>query len=120
MTTKTTPAPPDDLSPEAARLWPGLVRDLGAVSGGAPAEVELLTLGDLLRVRDRLAAVGEKLAADGVTTAGSTGQVQRSPLLAEERALRAEWVAGLERLGLRVGYFGVSTTPSGRLKRAKR
>lgn len=112
------PAPPADLSEASKEAWPGLVADLAACWGN-PSAVHLETLGDLLRARDRAAAVAAKLAEEGLTVSGSTGQTQRHPLLAVERELRREWRDGVEALGLRPSYE-VGVAPDGRLRRRRR
>ncbi len=95
------PSAPKGLTQESRDLWCGLRADLEAVNpGAATAEVDLVVLEQLLRARDRLQAVSEKLDADGVTVTGSKDQVRPHPLLSVERALRAEVVAGLKQLGL--------------------
>lgn len=111
--------PPADLTDASKRRWPGLVADLGAATGKRPAEVDLLRLGDLLRIRDRLDAIAVKLAEDGVTVAGSTGQTQRHPLLELEAKLRAEFTAALKGLGLEV-WANLWPDEKGRLKKAGR
>lgn len=114
-----THEPPDDLSEASKARWPGLVADLQTATGKRPAEIELLRLGDLLRIRDRLDAVAAKVAEDGVTVAGSTGQTQRHPLLELEAKLRAEFTAALGDLGLKV-WPDLWPSADGRLKKAKR
>jgi len=95
------PPAPEGLPQESRDLWCGLRADLEAVNAGAAtAEVDLVVLEQVLRARDRLQAVSQKLDADGVTVAGSKDQVRPHPLLSVERALRAEVVAGLKQLGL--------------------
>jgi hypothetical protein len=119
-------APPDDLSAASRGLWPGLVADLAVVAMAASkattvaAQVDLLLLADTLRARDRLEDVAAELAKTGVVVDGSKGQVRPHPLLAVERALRAELGAGFERLQLapRRRPFAVKVDTGGRLQRA--
>jgi hypothetical protein len=119
-------APPDDLSAASRALWPGLVADLAVVAMASSktttvaAEVDLLLLADTLRARDRLEDIGAQIAKDGVTVDGSKGQVRPHPLLAVERALRAEVATGFERLELapKRRPFAVKVGSGGRLQRA--
>lgn len=95
---KYSPPAPADLSEDSKRLWGGFVKDMQLV--GRSTEVDFLLLGDLLRARDRLATVRERLDRDGLTLEGSKGQPRAHPLLAIEKALRAEVKQGLEELDL--------------------
>jgi hypothetical protein len=111
-------AAPDGLSDASTRLWAGLVSDLAVLRGDVVvAQVDLIRLGDLLRVRDRLDAVAASIAAEGVTVEGSTGQRTRNPLLEVEAKLRGEWADGLAGLGLWSGDHDVTVTRDGRLSR---
>lgn len=92
------PDPPGDLSADSRALWPGLAADVVSAMGGA--EVDFLRLADVLRARDRLAAVTVALERDGVTVAGSKGQLRPHPLLTTEASLRREVADGLAALKL--------------------
>ncbi len=91
------PAPPD-LSPASSDAWAGLAADLHAIHGGH--EVDFTILANVLRAADRLAGVAETIGRDGVTVAGSKGQLRPHPLLAIEQSLRREVADGLDRLQL--------------------
>jgi hypothetical protein len=107
---------PEDFDAEGRALFDRLCEDRRAVTAGKNlAEVDVLTLGDLVRCRMRLGAVARQLAEDGPTVTGSQGQVRPHPLLAVEQRLRAEWTAGLDRLDLTVSPI-TYPTESGRLK----
>lgn len=108
---------PAGLTQESRALWCGLRADLEAVNAGAAtAEVDLVVLEQVLRARDRLQEVSEKLDSDGVTVTGSKDQVRPHPLLSVERALRAEVVAGLKQLGLTGrSDYRLRVDPNGRI-----
>jgi hypothetical protein len=92
------------------------VTDLVGIHGGL-ADVDALLLEDVLRTRDRLAQVREKLAEDGPTVTGSRGQTRPHPLLDTERALQRDIAVGLQRLGLAKRDWRDEPQPDGRLKR---
>ncbi len=111
------PSPPSDLS-TSQQLWQGLVADLRAI--GHDAEVDLTLLGDVLRARERLAQVSDKLAADGQVVTGSRGQLRPHPLLDVEQRLRREVAVGFDRLGLSAARrdYTVSVANGGRIERS--
>jgi hypothetical protein len=121
-----SPEPPDDLSASSRALWPGLVADLAVAAMAssrattAAAHVDLLLLADVLRARDRLDDIAAQIGKDGVTVNGSQGQIRPHPLLAVERALRAEVATGFERLELapKSRPLAVKVGTGGRLQRA--
>ncbi len=95
---RVVPAPPRDLSEGSRADWPGLAADVIAASGGA--EVDFRMLESILRVSDRLVEVRAILGREGLTTAGSKGQMRPHPLLDVEASLRREIAAGFEQLRL--------------------
>ncbi len=116
---RRSPEPPDGLSVERASLFRRLAEDLVAV--GAGAEVDLILAGELCRRIDRLEEVRAVLAAEGVSTAGSKGQVRAHPLLAAEAALSRDVLAAFDRLKLspatRPDERDIRIDRAGRLKR---
>jgi hypothetical protein len=92
------PRPLADLSEASRAAWPGLASDLQALHGGYQLWFEFLA--ETLRVTDELAIVRETLRRDGLTVAGSQGQVRPHPLIATEQTLRREIQTGWERLGM--------------------
>jgi phage terminase small subunit len=90
-----------------------LVKDLRAVGKGA--EVDLILLGEVCYLMDRLEAIRASLAADGVTCEGSQGQRRPNPLIDVERALVGDLVAGFGRLGLSPDKRGFTEVRGGRL-----
>src|SRR5215211_1907850 len=108
--------PPDGLSDECAGLWGGFVVDLIGIHGGL-ADVDALLLEDVLRTRDRLTQVREKLAEDGPTVVGSRNQVRPHPLLDTERALQRDVAVGLQRLGLAKRDWRDEPQKNGRIQR---
>jgi hypothetical protein len=72
-----------DSGPAVDEWWLALVDD--------PEDVlEREMVGELLKTRDRLAEVRERIAEDGLMVEGSTGQPRCHPLLALERGLAAD------------------------------
>ena len=112
------PTPPADLSPESREAWPRLAADVCATLGGA--EVDIIALGDMLRLRDRIAAVRAAIAADGPTVAGSRKQVRPNPLLAVELSLQRQVADAMRRLRLD-GYdrHRVGVASDGRLVKTR-
>lgn len=114
-TARPIPAAPADLSPASAELWPALAADVQATMGGA--DVDFLVLGDVLRVRDRLARIRAALDAEGVTVEGSKGQTRPHPLLSVESALSRELADGMARLRLSGrDRWRFTVGPDGRLR----
>jgi P27 family predicted phage terminase small subunit len=94
-------SPPTDLSQQAQKSWHDLVQGLCEVHDvEQPSEPDLIVLADVLRAQDELDAIRQVIAAEGNMVAGSQGQVRPHPLLAVQRALRADVARGLERLWL--------------------
>jgi hypothetical protein len=108
--------PPAGLSAESQVLWAGFAADLIGIHG-ALADVDGLLLEEVLRTRDRLDQVREKLAADGPTVTGSRGQTRPHPLLDMERALQRDMAVGLKRLGLAERVWQDQPQADGRIKR---
>jgi P27 family predicted phage terminase small subunit len=96
-------------------LFRRLTADLRAVQDGA--EVDMILLGDMLRLRDRLEQVRVQLAADGPTAVGSKGQVRPHPLLQVEQNLARDVRTAMDQLGLTPAKRGRYTrvTAAGRL-----
>ena len=88
-----------------------------ATSGGA--EIDFVLLGEACRRLDRLNAVRPVLADQGVTVAGSKGQVRPHPLLAVEVTLSREVASAFDRLRLSPSTrgHGVIVGRGGRLYR---
>jgi hypothetical protein len=78
-----------DSGPAADEWWCSLVDDPEDV-------IEREIVGELLKTRDRLAEVRERIAEDGLMVEGSTGQPRCHPLLALERGLAADLWRALE------------------------
>ncbi len=112
--------PPEGLDPAIAGLWPGLAADCREMAGGA--EADMVILAQVVRAMDRLEAIRRAIEAEGVTVAGSTGQVRGHPLLTVEARLRAEVVQGLQMLGLapsQTRRHSATVTRAGRLVRPR-
>lgn len=62
------------------------------------SEAELVLLADVLRVMDRLRAIGQELAKSGPVVTGSRMQIRPHPLLRVEVELRGEVRRGFEKL----------------------
>lgn len=116
---RPVPPMPKELPAAAKDLWQGLASDVVAVAGGA--EIDLLLLADMVRVRQRLLEVSETLNKEGLTVEGSKGQKRPHPLLSVEGALQRDFAAGMDRLGLSPGTRNAHLNrvePDGRLSSA--
>src|SRR5438093_9646794 len=70
-----------------------LVRDSGPLSPS-----DRVVLDNLIRAQRWLEQLDSRIEAEGVSVAGSTGQLRVNPLLSEQRALRNEVAVGLAEL----------------------
>jgi hypothetical protein len=78
-----------DSGPAADAWWLALVDDPEDV-------IERELVGELLKTRDRLAEVRERIAEEGLMVQGSTGQPRAHPLLTLERGLAGDLWRALE------------------------
>lgn len=76
------PAAPRDLSRRGADFWRQTVKDFEL------SDVELLLLRECCRLLDECETLREAVTNDGVTVAGSTGQLRVHPALGELRQHR--------------------------------
>jgi P27 family predicted phage terminase small subunit len=90
---------PEGLTSQGRSLWRALIEELELVHGGYGA-AQLLVLEEIVRARDRLAEIRERITEDGATVRGSRRQIRPHPLLAFERRLVLEVDRGISRLQL--------------------
>lgn len=82
MTTPSKPTPPRDLAVRGRKFWRQTVEVFEL------SEVETQLLRECCRLLDECESLRERLDQDGVTVAGSTGQVRVHPALGELRQHR--------------------------------
>jgi hypothetical protein len=82
MTTLSKPSPPKDLAARGQEFWRQTVEVFEL------SEVETQLLRECCRLLDECEQLRERLHHDGVTVAGSTGQVRVHPALGELRQHR--------------------------------
>jgi phage terminase small subunit len=88
-----TPKPPNELSPEAGRLWRAILGDYTL------DEAALMVLTATLQARDRAEQARQTLAAEGAIQADRFGQKKPHPALAIERDSTLAMMRGFRLLG---------------------
>jgi P27 family predicted phage terminase small subunit len=88
------PAPPRDLSADGRALWRTLIDEYTF------ADSDLTLLHQLCSAVDRVRACQRKIARDGLTVTGSTGQPRPHPLLSVEAEFRRQTLACVRALRL--------------------
>jgi hypothetical protein len=102
-----------DSGPAADAWWCSLVDDPEDV-------IEREMVGELLKTRDRLAEVRERIAEEGLMVSGSTGQPRAHPLLTLERGLAGDLWRALDWLRSALALDHPSDSPAQWLRSIER
>jgi hypothetical protein len=78
------------------------LEELAEMTAGGLTDVEAALAEGLRQAARRLVEIADQVANDGLTVAGSMGQLRQHPMLSEERALRREIAVRLPQLAFRV------------------